>query len=45
VEAAKEPGTTQEYLEQFVYGVKDHQEYLDLIGAGRLEELKLGGVQ
>jgi len=45
VEAAKEPGTTQEYLDQFVYGVKDHQEYLDLIGAERLEELKLGGVQ
>ena len=45
VEAAKEPGPTQEYLDQFVYGVKDHQEYLDLIGAERLEELKLGGVQ
>jgi acyl CoA:acetate/3-ketoacid CoA transferase alpha subunit len=43
VEAAREPATTQAYLEKFVYGVKNHQEYLQLIGRERLENLKLGG--
>jgi acyl CoA:acetate/3-ketoacid CoA transferase alpha subunit len=43
VEAAREPATTQAYLEKFVYGVKNHQEYLQLIGRERLENLNLGG--
>jgi acyl CoA:acetate/3-ketoacid CoA transferase alpha subunit len=43
VEAAKEPGTTREYLDQYVYGVKNHQEYLELVGSERLENLTLGG--
>jgi acyl CoA:acetate/3-ketoacid CoA transferase alpha subunit len=42
VEAAKDPHTTQAYLDQYVYGVKDHQEYLSLVGAERLENLKFG---
>jgi hypothetical protein len=45
VEAAKEPGTTQSYLDKYVYGVKDQQEYLALVGAERLENLKLGAAQ
>lgn len=45
VEAAKEPGTTREYLDQYVYGIKNHQEYLELVGAERLDNLKLGGVR
>lgn len=42
LEATKTEEGTQEYLEKYVYGVKDHQEYLELIGAERLEELKQG---
>jgi hypothetical protein len=42
VEAAKEPQTTQTYLEKYIYGVSDHQEYLELIGAEQLESLKSG---
>lgn len=45
VDAAKEPETTQAYLDQFIYGVKDHQEYLALIGKERLENLRLGDPQ
>lgn len=43
VEAAKEPHTTQTYLEKYIYGVSDHQEYLKMIGAEQLESLKSGG--
>jgi hypothetical protein len=45
VEAAKEPGTTRDYLDQYVYGLKNHQEYLELVGAERLESLTLGGAR
>jgi acyl CoA:acetate/3-ketoacid CoA transferase alpha subunit len=45
VDAAKEPETTQAYLDQFIYGVKDHKEYLALIGKERLENLRLGDPQ
>jgi glutaconate CoA-transferase subunit A len=27
---------TKEYLDEYVFGVKDHQEYLDKMGARRL---------
>jgi acyl CoA:acetate/3-ketoacid CoA transferase alpha subunit len=40
VEASKTPETTQEYLQKYIYDLKDHQEYLDLIGKERLQELK-----
>jgi len=45
VEAAKEPQTTQAYLDKYIYGVKNHQEYLALFGAERLASLKPGGAQ
>ena len=40
LEATKTEEGTQQYLEKYVYGVKDHQEYLELIGQARLEELR-----
>lgn len=40
VEASKDPETTQTYLDKYIYGVKDHQEYLALIGEERLQYLK-----
>jgi len=40
VEMSKEPKTTQEYLDRYVYGVKSHAEYLELIGEERLAHLK-----
>jgi glutaconate CoA-transferase subunit A len=40
VEASKDPETTQAYLEKYIYDLKDHQEYLDLIGKKRLKELQ-----
>jgi acyl CoA:acetate/3-ketoacid CoA transferase alpha subunit len=40
VEATKDPQTTKEYLEKTVYRLKDHEEYLDMIGWEHLEELR-----
>jgi glutaconate CoA-transferase subunit A len=40
VEASADPETTQAYLQKYIYDLKDHQEYLELIGAKRLQELK-----
>ena len=40
LEATKTEEGTQKYLEKYVYGVRDHQEYLELIGEERLEELR-----
>jgi acyl CoA:acetate/3-ketoacid CoA transferase alpha subunit len=40
VEASKDPKTTQAYLDKYIYGVKNHQEYLDLIGHDHLHKLK-----
>lgn len=39
VEASKEPDTTQAYLQKYIYQVKDHREYLEMIGKERLESL------
>jgi acyl CoA:acetate/3-ketoacid CoA transferase alpha subunit len=39
VEASKDPLETQAYLDRYIYGVKDHQQYLQLIGAERLAQL------
>ncbi len=44
LEAAKTEEGTQAYLAKYVYGPRDHGEYLELIGEERLEELK-GKVQ
>lgn len=40
VEASRNPETAQVYLDKYIYGVKDHQEYLELIGHEQLESLK-----
>jgi glutaconate CoA-transferase, subunit A len=40
VEASQEPATTQAYLDKYIYGVKNHREYLELVGWERLERLK-----
>lgn len=42
VEDSKEPESTQAYLEKYIYGVKNHQEYRELIGAEHLASLKSG---
>lgn len=40
VESSKTPEGTQAYFDKHVYGVKDHQAYLDLIGLERLRQLQ-----
>lgn len=40
VEASRSPETTQAYLQKYIYDLKDHQAYLDLIGEERLQALK-----
>jgi acyl CoA:acetate/3-ketoacid CoA transferase alpha subunit len=40
VEASKTVESTQAYLDKYIYRVRDHQEYLALIGEDRLRELK-----
>lgn len=40
VNASKDVDSTQAYLDKYIYGVKDHREYLDLIGWKHLETLK-----
>jgi len=40
VQASQTPEGMQAYLDRYVYGVKNHQEYLEVIGAERLEYLR-----
>jgi glutaconate CoA-transferase, subunit A len=40
VEASADAAGAQAYLEKYIYSVKNHQEYLDLIGHERLESLR-----
>ena len=42
VQASLDPQTTRAYLDKYIYGVKDHREYLNLIGEERLNELSGG---
>jgi len=42
VHASKDQDTTQAYLDKYIYGIENHQQYLDLIGHERLEGLKEG---
>jgi acyl CoA:acetate/3-ketoacid CoA transferase alpha subunit len=42
VQASEKPETTQAYLDKYIYGVKNHQEYLDLVGRERLARLMHG---
>ncbi|MDZ7843476.1 MAG: CoA-transferase [Anaerolineales bacterium] len=38
--ASREPESTQAYLDRYIYDLNDHQEYLNLIGEERLQELQ-----
>ncbi len=40
VEASSQPESTKGYLDKYIYNVKNHQEYLKLIGHDRLQGLK-----
>ena len=40
VEASKTEDGANEYLAKYIHGVKDHQEYLEMIGVDRLEQLQ-----
>jgi len=40
VQASKEQPTSREYLDKYIYSVSDHAQYLELIGADRLNSLK-----
>jgi len=40
VEASKTEEGTQEYLDKYTHGVANHQEYLELVGRERLEQLR-----
>lgn len=40
VEASKEEAATRAYLDKYVFGVKDHQAYLELVGQEHLESLR-----
>lgn len=42
VQASQDPVTTQVYLDKYIYNVKDHAEYLNQIGAQRLNALREG---
>ena len=39
VQASQDPQTTRAYLDKYIFGVKDHSEYLNLIGDERLKQL------
>ncbi len=39
VQQSKTPEGTQAYLDKYIYNLKDHREYLDLIGEERLQNL------
>lgn len=43
VEASKDPQNAQVYLQKYIYGVKDHKEYLEMIGWDHLNSLRTGG--
>ena len=40
IEATKNEGTTQEYLQKWIWDVSDHQEYLTLVGHERIEYVR-----
>ena len=41
VEVSKDTDTAAEYLKKYIFGVKDHKEYIKLIGKERLNNLTL----
>ncbi|RJO65325.1 MAG: CoA transferase subunit A [Myxococcales bacterium] len=42
-EESKDPGKVKAYLDKWVYGVKDHEEYMNLVGRERLQALRIQG--
>lgn len=42
VKAAEDPQTTRAYLDKYIYSLKNHQEYLAMIGEERLNSLRQG---
>lgn len=40
VKEMEQPETAQAYLQKYVYGLKNHEEYMDLVGRDRLESLR-----
>jgi len=42
VQASKDQRTTRDYIEKYIYSVKDHQGYLDLVGRKNLDALERG---
>ena len=42
VEASADSSGAQAYLDKYIYAVKNHQEYLNMIGRDRLESLRCG---
>ena len=40
-EESKDPAKVREYFEKWIYGVKNHEEYLDLVGREKLAALRL----
>jgi acyl CoA:acetate/3-ketoacid CoA transferase len=40
VQASQDPAGTRAYLDKYIYGVRDHQEYLELIGEEHLRSLR-----
>jgi len=45
VEASKEPATTAEFLQKYIYGVSNHREYLGLFGEDHLQGLREPGAR
>jgi len=45
LEDSKDPAKTKAYLDKYIYGVKNHNEYIELIGMDRLRKLQamIGG--
>jgi len=41
-EDARDPERAQAYMERWIYAVRDHEAYLDLVGRRHLETLRLG---
>lgn len=39
----KDPDQVNAYMDKWVYGVKNHEEYLELVGKEKLEALKING--
>jgi hypothetical protein len=44
-QAERDPATMNKYLDKYVFSCKTHEEYLDIIGKTKLEELKKGEIR